>query len=195
MGVPSAGHTQLCEEPTERGLYRFDVGRLSTVQAALASSAGIKLALTRLDGTRIADTTPGSTLRETLKQGTYLLAVSAPGRVGGDYTLALLVRVVTKTTLTANGRARVTVPVGDTVVLQTETTPTPAGGTARLVLEYQDPLAGWVYRQSWDVSPGSSVQFAPPAVGAWRIRATFFGTRGSSPSASHLVYLDATTAG
>ena len=44
-------------------LYRFDVERLSTVQAALASSAGIKLALTRLDGTPIADTTPGSTLR------------------------------------------------------------------------------------------------------------------------------------
>ena len=38
-------------------LYRFDVRKLSTVQAALASSAGIQLALTRLDGTRIADTT------------------------------------------------------------------------------------------------------------------------------------------
>ena len=70
-------------------LYRFDVERLSTVQAALASSAGIKLALTRLDGRPIADTTPGSTLRQTLKQGTYLLAVSAPGRIGGSYTLAL----------------------------------------------------------------------------------------------------------
>jgi TolB protein len=175
-------------------LYRFDVRKLSTVQAALASSPGIQLALTRLDGTRIADTTPGSPLRKTLKQGTYLLAVSAPGRIGGSYTLALLVRVVTKTTLTADGKARLTVPVGDTVVLRTETTPTPAGGTARLVLEYQDPLAGWVYRQSWDVSPGASVQFTPPAVGAWRVRATFFGTRGSSPSASHLVYVDATTA-
>jgi len=176
-------------------LYRFDVRRLSTVQAALASSAGIQLALTRLDGTRIADTTPGSTVRETLKPGTYLLAVSAPGRVGGSYTLALLVRVVTRTTLTADGKARVTVPVGDTVVLRTETTPAPGGGTARVVLEYQDPLAGWVYRESWDVSPGSSVQFTPRAVGAWRVRATFFGTRGSSPSASHLVYVDATTAG
>ena len=176
-------------------LYRFDVRKLSTVRAALASSAGIQLALTRLDGTRIADTTPGSTLRKTLKEGTYLLAVSAPGRIGGSYTLALLVRVVTKTTLTADGKARITVPVGDTVLLQTETTPAPGGGTTRLVLEYQDPLAGWIYRQSWDVSPGSNVQFTPPAIGAWRVRATFFGTRASSPSASHLVYVDATTAG
>jgi WD40 repeat protein len=176
-------------------LYRFDVSKRSTVQAALASSAGIQLALTRLDGRRIADATPGSTLRETLERGTYLLAVSAPGRIGGRYTLALLVRVVTKTTLTADGKARVTVPVGDTVVLRTETTPTPGGGTARLVLEYQDPLAGWVYRQSWDVIPGSSVRFTPPAVGAWRVRATFFGTRGFSPSASRLVYVDARTVG
>ena len=41
---------------------------------------------------------------------------------------------------------------------------------------------------------GVRVQFTPP-VGAWRVRATFFGTRRSSPSASHLVYVDATTAG
>ena len=131
-------------------LYRFDVRRLSTVQAALASSAGIQLALTRLDGTRISEPTSGSTVRETLKPGTYLLAVSAPGRIGGSYTLALLVRAVTKTTLSADRKARVTVPGGDTVVLRIETTPTPGGGTARLVLEYQDPLAGGVYRRSWD---------------------------------------------
>ena len=102
---------------------------------------------------------------------------------------------VGKTTLTANGKARVTFPVGQTVVLQTETTPAPGGGTTRLVLEYHDPLAGWIYRRSWDVRPGSDVQFTLPAVGAWRVRATFFGTRSSSPSTSHLVYVDATTAG
>ena len=37
-----------------------------------------------LDGTPIADATPGSTLRETLERGTYLLAVTAPGRIGGN---------------------------------------------------------------------------------------------------------------
>ena len=176
-------------------LYRFDVARLSTVQAALTSDAGLGFALTQLDGSRIADAGPGGTLRETLKEGTYLLAVSAEGRIGGSYSLSLLVRVVTKTTLTADGKAKVTVPVGNTVVLRTETTPTPGGGTVRLVLEYQDPLAGWVYRRSWEVSPGSSVSFAPPAIGSWRVRATFFGTRASSPSGSGLVYVDATTAG
>ena len=144
-------------------LYRFDVAKLSTVHAALTSGAGLQFALTQLDGSRIADATPGGTLRETLKEGTYLLAVSAQGRTGGSYSLSLLVRVVTKTTLTADGKAKVTVPVGNTVVLRTATTPTPGGGTVRLVLEYQDPLAGWVYRRSWDVSPGSSVQFTPPA--------------------------------
>jgi dipeptidyl aminopeptidase/acylaminoacyl peptidase len=176
-------------------LYRFDVSKLSTVQAAITPATGIQLALTNLDGTRIADASPGSTLRKTLERGTYLLAVSAPGRSGGRYMLSLLVRLVTKTTLTADGKAKVTVPVGQPVVLQTKTTPAPGGGTVRLVLEYQDPLAGWVYRRSWDVSPGSSVQFAPPAVGAWRVRASFFGTRGSSPSTAHLVSIVATTTG
>ena len=122
-----------------------------------------------------------------------MLAVTAPGRVGGTYTLALLVRLVTKTTLTADGKAKVTVPVGRPVALQATTTPAPGGGTVRLVLEYQDPLAGWVYRQSWNVAPGSSVTFAPPAVGAWRVRASFFGTRGASPSASQLSTINATT--
>ena len=127
-------------------LYRFDVSKLSTVQVDLTSSVGLQLALTTLDGTRIADTTPGSTLRKTLKQGTYLLAVSAPGRVGGKYTLALLVRLVTKTTLTADGKAKVTVPVGHPVVLQTEDDTGSRRRHRPSGARYQDPLAGWVFR-------------------------------------------------
>ena len=50
-------------------LYRFDVSKLSTVQAALTPATGIQVALTNLDGTPIADATPGSTLRKTLTRG------------------------------------------------------------------------------------------------------------------------------
>ena len=174
-------------------LYRFDVGKLSSVQVELTSSAGLSVALTGIDGAAIAQAEAGSVLSKTLTHGTYLLAVTAPHRVGGKYTLALLVRLVTKTTLTVDGKPKVAVPVGRSVVLQTDTSPVPSGGSVRLVLEYQDPLAGWVFRRSWTVAPGSSVTFAPPAVGAWRVRASFFGTRGASPSRSQLVTVVATT--
>jgi TolB protein len=176
-------------------LYRFDVSERSAVRVELTSSSAFSLALTRVDGGAIAQAPAGSVLRQTLTHGTYLLAVRAPHRVGGKYTMALLVRLVTKTTLTADGKAKVIVPVGRSVVLQTATAPAPSGGNVRLALEYQDPLAGWVFRRSWDVAPGSSVTFAPPWVGAWRVRASFFGTRGSSPSQSQLVTVVATTAG
>ena len=130
----------------------------------------------------------------TLKQGTYLLAVSAPGRIGGSYTLALLVRVVTKTTLTADGKARVTVPVGDTVVLRTETTPTPSGGTARLVLEYQDPsrvgLPPIVGRE-----PGLERSVHASRRRRLACAGDVLQDERIHPSASHLVYVDATTAG
>ena len=174
-------------------LYRFDVGERSAVRVALTSTSALSLALTRVDGSAIAEAAAGAVLRKTLPRGTYLLAVKASHRVGGKYAMALLVRVVTKTTMTADGKPTVTVPVGRPVVLQTETSPAPSGGKVRLGLEYQDPLAGWVFRRSWTVAPGSSITFAPPAVGAWRVRASFFGTRGSSPSKSQLVTAIATT--
>jgi len=174
-------------------LYRFDVSKLSTVEVELTSSAGLSLALTGIDGASISQAEAGSVLSKTLTHGTYLLAVTAPHRVGGKYTLALLVRLVTKTTLTADGKLRVTVPVGRSVVLQTDTSPAPGGGNVRVVLDYQDPLAGWVFRRLWTVAPGSSVTSAPPAVGAWQVRASFFGTRGASPSQSQLVTVVATT--
>jgi WD40-like Beta Propeller Repeat len=176
-------------------LYRFDVSKRSAVRVELTSSSALSLALTRLDGGAIAQASAGSVLRQTLPHGTYLLAVKAPHRVGGRYTMALLVRLVTKTTLTADGKPTGTVPVGRSVVLHTATSPAPSGGTVRLDLEYQDPLAGWVFRRSWTAAPGSSVTFAPSSVGAWRVRASFFGTRGSSPSRSQLVTVVATTAG
>lgn len=174
-------------------LYRFDVGKRSAVKAELTSSAAFSLALTDIDGSPIAQAAAGSALSKTLTHGTYLLAVTAPHRVGGKYTLTLLVRLVTKTTLAADGKPAITVPVGRSVVLLTDTSPAPVGGNVRLDLEYQDPLAGWVFRRSWTVTPGSNLTFAPPAVGAWRIRASFFGTRGASPSRSQYATVVATT--
>ena len=187
-GIELANYERRSGRLTGRGidvvdLYRFDVRARSDVRIDFKAPARFSLDLTTLDGGAVARTSAGR-LRQTLKPGTYLVKVTAAARGGGAYSLALLVRVVTKTTLGADGNRALTVPLGSSVLLQTETTPVPQGGRVRLRLDYDDPLSGWVFRRAWDVAPGGSVSFTAPAVGRWRVRAAFFGTRGSSPSAS-----------
>jgi hypothetical protein len=156
----------------------------SVVKLNLQSAATLSLRLTSLTGRQIA---AASTIVERLRPGTYLAQVSAPGRAAGGYTLSVLVRVVTKTTLTP---ASTKLSLGDSVALQTATAPTPAGGRVGLRLDYEDPLSGWVFRKLWFVAPGGSVTFTPPAVGLWRVTASFYGTRSASPSHSKTVQID-----
>jgi hypothetical protein len=142
------------------------------------------LRLTTLTGKPVAS---GSTIVAQLPPGTYLAQVAAPGRAAGRYALSVLVRVVTKTTLTS---ARAKLALGESVTLQTKTTPAPGGGRVGLRLDYDDPLAGWVFRKLWFVAPGGKLTFTPPTVGLWRVSASFYGTRGASPSHSKTIEID-----
>ena len=156
----------------------------SVVKLSLQSAAALSLRLTSLTGKPIG---AGSTIVEPLRPGTYLAQVSAPGRAAGRYSLSVLVRVVTRTTLTPPNAK---LSLGESVALQTATTPAPAGGRVGLRLDYDDPLSGWVFRKLWFVAPGGSVTFTPPAVGLWRVTASFYGTRSASPSHSKTVQID-----
>jgi hypothetical protein len=108
--------------------------------------------------------------------------------------MSVLVRVVTTTGLTANDRAKASLGAGEPVVLKTTTDPAPAGGKVQVRVDYHDPRAGWVFRQSWLVSPGQQVTFTPPAVGAWRAVASYGGTRSWAPSHSKWIDLTVTSA-
>jgi dipeptidyl aminopeptidase/acylaminoacyl peptidase len=171
-------------------LYHFDVTDRSIVRIGLESGGRLSLALETLSGKTLDRAVGGSGLVETLAPGTYLIAVSAPARASGSYRLSLLERVVTQTTLKIGTAKSVTIPLGQPVVLQSATTPAPAGGHVALRLDYEDPLAGWVFRQLWTVAPQGSVTFTPPAVGVWRVDAGFSGTRTSSPSRSDYVTIN-----
>jgi Tol biopolymer transport system component len=175
-------------------LYHFDVAERSIVRIGLESTAGLALALETLQGKELDRAVGGADLVETLAPGTYLIAVSAPPRAAGGYRLSLLERVVTKTTLKVGTSSSVTIPLGQSVVLQSATTPPPDGGHVVLRLDYEDPLAGWVFRQLWTVGPQGSVTFTPPAVGVWRVAASFSGTRTASPSHSEYVTVDVRSA-
>jgi hypothetical protein len=188
-GVPLADGQTRTGSVTGRGvdvvdLYRFQILHPSVVRIGLASGAALSLTLTSLSGSQLAATQAGTDLVKTFGAGTYLATVKAPGHVAGSYRLSLLVRAVTKTTLTV-GRARhVTIPVGQSVVLTTSTSPAPTGGQVAIRLDYDDPLSGWVFRKLWEVAPQASVTFTPPSVGTWRVIASFRGTRSSNPSRS-----------
>ena len=91
--------------------------------------------------------------------------------------------------VSANGEAaRVKVKPGAPVKLDTTTTPAPGGGTTRVQADFYDVATRtWVFRESWDVAPGTAVAFTPDGVGRWRVRATFRGTGSASPSRSDYV--------
>jgi hypothetical protein len=165
-------------------LYHFVVHDPSLVKVDLESAAALALRLTTLTGKPVA---AGASIVQRLRPGTYLAQVSAPGRTAGGYSLSVLVRVVTQTTLTA---AKVKLGLGEPVALQTATTPAPGGGRVGLRLDYDDPLAGWVFRKLWFVAAGGSVTFTPPAVGLWRVTASFYGTRHASPSHSKTIEIN-----
>jgi len=97
----------------------------------------------------------------------------------------VLVRSITTTDLTAAGERSVTVEPSKPVTLATKTIPAPTAGLTRLQADFYDTAHdSWVFRRLWDVQPNSAITFVPPAVGNWRVRATFLGSASASPSRS-----------
>jgi hypothetical protein len=67
-----------------------------------------------------------------------------------------------------------------------------ASGPVTVDIERFDPVFGWqFYRESQATASGglASVAFTPPAVGRWRAKATYGGSRTFSPSAVGFSYL------
>ena len=175
-------------------LYRFDVGKLSTVRQPLASSAGIQLALTRLDGTRIANATLVDAANDP-EEG----HVPARSERCGSHRRQLHAGI-TRSRRHEDDADRRRESEGHRPRRE------PGRSTDR-----DDTNAWRRHRAAGARVPGSPRRLGlPPIVGrepglersvhASRHRrlacaATFFGTRASSPSASQLVYVDATTAG
>jgi hypothetical protein len=65
-------------------------------------------------------------------------------------------------------------------------------GPVSVVIERFDPVFGWqFYRETQALVSGglASVPFTPPAVGSWRAKATYEGSRTASPSAVGFTYL------
>jgi len=164
-----------------RDLYHFDVERRGDVRLDVTN--GLRFELLRDDGQRLGT---HSSLRRPLEPGRYVVAVTASfGDPGSRYTLSLLIREITSTTLRL---AAPTVAPGSPVTLRPDVA-NASGGTVEIQVDRFDPLTGWHFNRLLRVPAGGSTTWAPPAEGRWRFRATYKGTIDSSPSRSGYAHL------
>ncbi len=106
----------------------------------------------------------------------------------GNFTLVRESRTITSTSLSFSSSKA---SPGEGLGIDVKVSPA-ASGPVVVEIERFDPVFGWqFYRQETAfVSEGAaSIPFTPPAVGQWRAKATYEGSRTSSPSAVGFSYL------
>ncbi len=174
-------------------LYRLDVTSHSnlTLRLSAPGSADFNLQLRNEAGHVIECECGGSgpeTLQHQLKPGRYYAVVSVRDATAGNFTLVRESRTITATSLSfSTSKAS----AGQGMSIDVKVTPA-ASGPVTVDIERFDPVFGWqFYREEHaSVSGGSaSVAFTPPAVGRWRAKAEYAGSRTASPSAVGFSYL------
>jgi hypothetical protein len=165
-----------------RDLFRFDATRRSALTLGLAGTPTLRLL--RDDGSPLA---AGNLIDRHVAKGRYYVAVSGSGR----YALGLALKTITRSTSLVNGRHRATIAPEATARLTLRVRPAVAGPSL-VTVERFDPIEGWQFLRHYrpDVSRGTAkVRFHPPAVGRYRMYATYLGTRDAAPSSTGLARL------
>jgi hypothetical protein len=172
--------------------FHFDVARQSDVTLRLRAGARAQFDLVLLSDTgRILDCgcggSGGAYMRRGLSAGHYFAVVRAREGSGGSYRLSLLIREITQTQALVAGSRLVTLPPGQTANVEVRVTPGSAG-RVHVRIDRFLPLDGWVFSRlvSLQTSADGVARFSwrPPALGRWRLRAFFRGSRVASPSSS-----------
>jgi hypothetical protein len=166
-------------------LYRFRVPGASDVTLTLRGPSSARLIVLNENGHRLASSEGSGPLSVHLGRGSYFVAVRADSGAHGRYSLSLLERSLTTTTVLVNGSRSATVPPGASVSITVSVAFSPAG-SVRLELDRFDPLTGWHFYRLERLRLGASgrvgISWRPPAIGHWRVHASFGGTRTASPS-------------
>ncbi len=174
-------------------LYRLDVKSHSnlTLKLNAPASADFNVQLRNVNGNVIACACGEGgpqTLQHQLQPGRYYAVVSVHDDSSGNFSLLRESRTITTTRLSF-GAASVT--AGQSSPIAVKIAPG-ASGPVTVDIERFDPVFGWqFYRESHVVASGgtASVPFTPPAVGRWRAKASYGGSRTFSPSAVGFSYL------
>jgi hypothetical protein len=166
-------------------LYRFHVDARSDVTLTLRGPASARLVVLNENGRRISASGGSGPLTSSLGRGSYFAAVRADDGAHGRYRLSLLERGLTTTSVLVNGSRSATVSPGASVAIGVAVSFSPAGAV-RLEIDRFDPLSGWhfyrLYRLRLGGNGRTGISWRPPAIGHWRVRASFGGTRTASPS-------------
>ena len=157
----------------------------SDVTLALRGPASARLVVLNENGRRISSSAGPGPLTSGLGPGTYFVAVRADNGAHGRYRLSLLERGLTTTSVLVNGSRSATVSTGASVAIGVDVSFSPSGAV-RLEIDRFDPLSGWhfyrLYRLRLGGNGRTGISWRPPAIGHWRVRASFGGTRTASPS-------------
>jgi hypothetical protein len=166
-------------------LYRFRVAKRSDVTVTLGGPSSFGLTLLGETGRRLGSSGGSGPLTNRLSPGRYYVAVRAGEFARGRYRLSLLERDLTTTTVLVDGQRIARVGPGRSIAIGVSVASSPAG-TVRLQIDRFDPLTGWHFHKLYFLRLGASgrtgIAWRPPAVGRWRVRAYFSGTRTASPS-------------
>ncbi len=174
-------------------LYRMEVTSHSnlTLKLSAPDSAEFKLQLRNQNGNVIECDCEGSgsqTLTHQLRPGTYYAVVSVRNGSSGSFTLERESRTITSTSISFSSSKAAP---GEALTIDVKVAPAESGPVS-VEIERFDPVFGWqFYREARAVASGglASVAFTPPAVGMWRAKATYEGSRTASPSAVGFTYL------
>ena len=174
-------------------LYRLDVTTHSnlTLRLTAPGAADFNLQLRSQSGHVIDCACGGSgseTLMHQLKPGRYYAVVSVRDATAGNFTLVRESRTITATSISFGSTKAV---AGQPVGVDVRVTPA-ASGPVTVDIERFDPVFGWqFYREEHAFATAGSVTapFTSPAVGRWRARASYGGSRTASPSAVGFTYL------
>jgi hypothetical protein len=174
-------------------LYRMEVTSHSnlTLKLTAPESAEFKLQLRNHNGNVIecdCESSGSQTLTHQLQPGTYYAVVSVRNATSGNFTLERESRTITATSISFSS-AKAT--AGEGLSIDVKVAPAESGPVS-VEIERFDPVFGWqFYREAHAFASGglASVPFTPPAVGTWRAKATYEGSRTASPSAVGFTYL------
>jgi hypothetical protein len=174
-------------------LYRMEVTSHSNLTLRLSAprSAEFNLQLRDGNGNVIECVCSGSgpkRLQHQLRAGRYYAVVSVRNHTSGNFTLTRESRTITHT-LIAFAAAHAT--AGGTVPIKVLVTPAESG-PVKVEVQRFDPVFGWQFYREIEaqVNEGTAeIPFTPPAVGNWRAKASYAGSRVSSPSGVGFAYL------
>ena len=180
-------------------LYRITIPRdhqQTTLDFRQKPTTGMDLMLLAENGRHIrcaCEAGGRQRLRDVLPAGHYFVVVRSRLRSGGPYSLGVVTRDITTTTLSATGGTTLDLTPGTAVTFTVEVAQAHDGGPLTLEIQRFDPLSGWqfstLYRQRLGTDGSFTTTWMPPSVGRWRAHARFFGTRFSSFSKSDWVHV------